>query len=139
MKINEYINVLKKEYKAKVIEFEDVRNYFSTPNMYGKTFDVNYVSEGWIQSDKFKTIIIKGSNVDPLGKYDYGTKAMIIFAEYDDNEDVINSCVISSFFCKDKLAQRKFYDLLSCYEKTNDVNQQEIEYIVDLKKLKDGN
>ena len=116
MKISEYINILKKEYKAKVIEFEDVRNYFSTPNMYGKTFDVDYVSEWEIQSDKFKTIIIKGSNVDPLGKYDYGTKAIIIFAEYDDNEDVINSCVISSFFPKDKLAKRRFVDLLTCYE-----------------------
>lgn len=115
MKISEYINILKKEYKAKVIEFEDVRNYFSTPNMYGKTFDVNYVSEGEIDSDKFKTIIVKGSNVDPLGKYDYGTKAIIIFAEYDDNEDVINYCMISSFFPKDKLAQSRFYDLLSCY------------------------
>jgi len=116
MKISEYINVLKKEYKAKVIEFEHVRNYFSTPNMYGKTFDISYVSEREIQSDKFKTIIIKGSNVDPLGKYDYGTKAIIIFAEYDDNEDVINYCVVSSFICKDKLAKRRFVDLLTCYE-----------------------
>ena len=54
--------------------------------------------------------------MDPLGKYDYGTKAIIIFAEYDDNEDVINSCVISSFFPKDKLAKRRFEDLLTCYE-----------------------
>lgn len=115
MKISEYINILKKEYKAKVIEFKDVKNYFSTPNMYGKTFDVNYVSEGEIQSDKFKTIIIKGSNVDSLGKYDYGTKAIIIFAEYDDNGEVINHGGVSSFFPKDKLAYSRFLNLLTCY------------------------
>ncbi|MBO4962729.1 MAG: hypothetical protein J6C97_03035 [Clostridia bacterium] len=117
MKISEYVNILKKAYKAKVIVFENVRNYFSTPNMYGKTFDVYYVSERIIESNNFKTIIIKGSNVDPSGKYDYGTKAIIIFAEYDENEEVIHSCVISSFFLKDKLAQKRFYDLLTCYRK----------------------
>ena len=109
MKISEYVNILKKAYKAKVIVFENVRNYFSTPNMYGKTFDVYYVSEGEIQSDKFKTVIIKGSNVDPSGKYDYGTKAIIIFAEYDENEEVFNHSLVSSFFCKDKLAQKKIF------------------------------
>ncbi len=115
MKISEYIEILKKEYKAKVIDFKDVKKYFSKPDMYGKNFDVYYVSERMIESDKFKTIIIKGSFVDPLGKYDYGTKAIIVFAEYDDKEEVFNHSLVSSFFCKDKLAQKKFYALLTCY------------------------
>jgi len=117
MKIDEYINVFKKTYKAKTIDFKDIRKYFSIPNMYGENFDIYYVSEREIHSNNFKTIIIKGSNVDPFGKYDYGTKAIILFAEYDENEEVFNHFVLSSFCCKDKSARSKLIDLIACYKK----------------------
>ncbi len=123
MKINDYINILKKEYKAKVIDFEkDIRKYFSCPDMYdhcGQNFDIILVSEHSIYSENFETIIIKGSAVDPFGKFDWGTKAIIVFAEYNEQKEVINHCMISSFFPKDKDKEKKLYNILGCYKQQN--------------------
>ncbi len=118
MKINEYIQILKKEYKAITIDFKkEIQDYFSRPDMYGKHFDIDLVSEGYIQSNDFKTIIIKGSSVDPFGKFDWGTKAIIVFAEYNAQQEIINHYVISSFFPKNKDADKKLYTTLTCYKK----------------------
>lgn len=120
MKIEEYINILKKEYKAKVIDFDkEIRQYFSRPDMYdhcGKKFNVFLVSERAITSDKFVTLIVKGSAVDPLGKFDWGTKAIIVFAEYNDDNEVFNHTMISSFFPKDVEKERKMYRTFGCYK-----------------------
>ncbi len=118
MKIDKYIEILKKEYDAKVIDMKtEIRNYFSTPDMYGDKYDdVSYVSEGEINSDLFKTVVIEGKKIDPLGHYEWGTKADIIFIEYNENEEVIDYSCISSYICKNKENLKKFIGTLMRYK-----------------------
>ncbi len=118
MKIDKYLEILKNEYDAKVIDMKtEIRNYFSTPDMYGDKYDdVSYVSETHIVSDLFKTVVIEGKKIDPLGHYEWGMKADIVFIEYNDNKEVIRTCRISSYRCMNSAAEDKFYKILSCYK-----------------------
>lgn len=118
MKLNEYIKLFEKEYKAKIIDFSEVKKYFSRPDMYGNSFDIAKVSEREICSSNFVTLVIKGSNIDPNGHYDYGTKADLLFVEYDESKNVINTCLISSFVSKDSNADKKYYKLMDSYKES---------------------
>ncbi len=118
MKIDKYLEILKNEYDAKVIDMKtEIRNYFSTPDDYGDRYDdVSYVSEGEINSDLFKTVVIEGYKINPRGHYEWGMKADIIFIEYDENEEVINYCRISSYFCDEEDGDTELYDVLERYK-----------------------
>lgn len=98
MNIKEYVEIFKKTYKAKEIEFKDITKYCSRPDMYGENFDIETVSEDEIYSDNFVTLVIKGSNLDENGKFDWGTTAIMVFAEFDDQKEVINACTISELY-----------------------------------------
>ncbi len=118
MKIDKYLEILKNEYDAKVIDMKtEIRNYFSRPTMYGDRYDdVSYVSEREIHSNLFKTVIIAGNKINPRGHYEWGTKADIIFIEYNENEEVIKYCRISSYFCDEEDGDNELYDVLECYK-----------------------
>ncbi len=118
MKINEYIEILKKEYDAKVIDMKtEIRNYFSRPDMYGDRYDdVYYVSEGEINSDLFKTVVIEGKKIDPLGHYEWGMKAHIVFIEYNKNEEVVEYSCISTYAYKNMVDRQKFVRTLMRYK-----------------------
>ena len=116
MQLEKYINILKKEYKAKIIEFNDIKRYLSNPEYYGKNFNIYTVSEREIQSDKFITIIIEGNQVDKHGEFLDGTTAIIVFAEYNDDNEVINYCAITSFFCEDEIWCKFLRELNKCKE-----------------------
>ncbi len=118
MHINKYVEFLIKTYNARVIDFKkEARNYFSNPDMYGADFDIDCVSEGNIQSNMFCTLIIDGSKIDPKGFFKNGTKANIVFVEYDKEQTVINYFVLSSFFCSDRNAWISFLRVLEDHKR----------------------
>lgn len=118
MQIKEYIDIFKKEFNAKIIEFEEIKKYLPAPDFYGNNFNIATVSEREICSDNFTTLILKGSNVDPTGKLDknWGISCIIIFVEYNEQKEVVNACMLSSYNCKDAEAESKLYNLIDCYK-----------------------
>ncbi len=116
MQLRDYVNLLKTEYNAKLIDFNtEVKNYFSSPDTYGENLDIQQISEGEICSNRFITCIIDGFAVDALGKFDWGTKAIIVFVAFDEKDEVCKYCVISSFRSNNEQNIKKLYRILEIY------------------------
>ncbi len=118
MKLDKYVEIFKKEYDAKIINFQtQIKDYFSRSDMYGEELSIERLSEGIITTDRFITLIVEGKEVDPQGEFLWGTKAHIIFVEYTPDGEVNKYCLLSSFCFISPKAKASFYNLLEGYEK----------------------